>query len=157
VGQSPQAKGQGAQDRTQVRIHATDQQRDQLKTCDLTADRIRTQARTLADAAKGSGANSAEFLRQRDQLRDQVRTMEQEHERLLNGLGAGQRTALEERLREMTRERQRLNTQLQSMNQELQNANPNRARIAEHAGAIEQAMNEWQKQSRAMQAQMAAQ
>jgi len=69
---SPQDMGQGQQqanrDQQRQRIHATDQQRNQYNTCTQSADRVRTQARTMADAAKGGGANNQEFRQQQEQL-----------------------------------------------------------------------------------------
>lgn len=157
-GRQGQSRAEGTQDRTRDqmrdRVPATDQQRDQLRTCDQSAERVRAQARELAKTAKGGGTNNEDFSRQRDRLHEEIRTMQQEHERLMNGLGADQKVPLAERIRNMDRERERTQAQLQEMDGEFGKASPDRKRIQEHAREMERSMAAWQKEYRKMQEDM---
>lgn len=146
--------GRGTTDRTRQRIHATDQQRDQLRTCDQAMDRIRQRARDLAQGAAGANFDPAQARQQQAQLREELRQMEQEHHRLMNGLNDDQRRAFEARHREMEQIRERIHARLQEMESELGQASPNKARVAEQARNVEREMKELQKQHRAMQTEM---
>ena len=142
--------GRGTMDRDRIRIHATDQQRDQYRTCDQSMDRIRTRARDMAKASSSPGFNADQARQNRDQLRNELRVMEQEHERLMQGLNGEQKEAIAEHHRNMEQIHQRINTRLQEMDQELAQATPNGQRAAEQARAIEREMKQWQKQHREM-------
>lgn len=155
---SPQDMGQGQQqanrDQQRQRIHATDQQRNQYNTCTQSADRVRTHARTMADAARGGGANNQEVRQQQQQLRNEIRTMQQENQRFMKGLSDEQRAEMQDRIRSMDRSRDRLNTCLQQMDDELAKAEPDRKRIREHATELDKAMKEWQKRYRNLGSEM---
>jgi hypothetical protein len=146
-GQSPGQRGAqaGSADMEQKRIHATRKQRDQIRSCDKLADGIRKQARKMAQAS-GRKFNIGEANRQRHQIQEQFRVMEQEHEQLMNGLDATQRQAWQEHIRNANQLRQQVNTHLQQMDTEMNSANPDSKRIAEYARVIEQTMNDWRKQ-----------
>jgi hypothetical protein len=146
-GQSPGQRGAqaGSTDREQKRVHATKQQRDQIRSCDKLADGIRKQARKMAQSS-GSKFNIGETNRQRNQIADQFKAMEQEHEQLMNGLDATQQQVWQEHIRNTNQLRQQVNTHLQQMDAEMNSANPDSKRIAEHARVIEQTMNDWRKQ-----------
>jgi hypothetical protein len=146
--------GQGTMDKTRqmqrdrLRTQATDQQRQQFKTCDQSQDRIRTQARDMARAASGSSFNADQARQQRDQLREQLQTMEQQHESVMQGLNSQQRSAVEQRTRTMQLTQQRINNRLRNMDQELAKGSPDGKRVAEQASNVEREMNEYQKQYR---------
>ena len=138
------------------RIRATDQQRDQIRTCDQSMDRVRTRARDMAQASAGKNFNAEQARQQRNQLRNEVQTMEQEHTRLMKGLSGEQRDALQQQIRSMEQNRERIHTRLQQMDQELAGAGPDGKRVAEHARAIEREMKEWQKTNREVGEEMGA-
>lgn len=138
------------------RIRATNQQRNQIKTCDQSMDRVRTRARDMAQAAGGKNFNADQARQQRSQLRNEVQTMEQEHARLIQDLSAEQREAFQDQIRSMDQNRERIHTRLQEMEQELAGAGPNGKRVAEQARAIEREMKEWQKTNRKMASDMSA-
>jgi len=138
----------GTRDQQRQRIHATDQQQDQYRTSTQAADRVRTQARDMAKAAKGGGVNNEEFRQQHTQLRNEIQTMQQEHDRFAQGLSEDQRASLQDRIRRMDQARDRVHTQSQQMDQEMTQANPDGKRVATQAREMEKAMNEWQKQYR---------
>lgn len=138
------------------RIRATDQQRDQIRTCDQSMDRVRTRARDMAQASAGKNFNADQARQQRNQLRNEVQTMEQEHARLMQGMSGEQREAFQSQIRSMEQNRERIHTRLQEMEQELAGAGPNGNRVAEQARAVEREMKEWQKANRKMATEMAA-
>ena len=151
-GQQGQGQGepQGTRDQQRQRIHATDQQRTQYNTCAQSADRVRTQARDMAKAAKGGGVNNEEFRQQHAQLRNDIQTMQQEHDRFAQGLSGEQRLAAQDRIREMDQTRDHILAQSQQMDQEMSRANPNAQRVATQAREMEKAVKEWQKQYRSL-------
>ncbi len=146
---SGQRQGQGGGQATNApmehkRIKATRQQRDQIRSCDRLADDIRKQARKMA---KDSGKNlsSGQTNQQQVHIRNQIRKMEQEHERLNNGLDASQQQTWQEQIRNMNQLRQQLNLHQQQLDDELK-GNPDAKRVAERAREMEQTMNDWRKQ-----------
>jgi len=151
-GQQGQGQGQqqGTRDQQRQRIHATDQQRGQYNTCTQSAVRVRTQARDMAKAAKGGGVNNEQFRQEHAQLRNEIQTMQQEHDRFAQGLSEDQRASLQDRIRKMDQARDRVHTQSQQMDQEMTQANPDAKRIATQAREMEKAMKEWQKQYRGL-------
>ena len=135
-------------DRDRVRIHATNEQRDQFRTCTQSADRVRIQAREMARQAGGVGFHPDQARQQRNQVREQVRTMLEHHEMFLNGLGQEQLSAAQNRLRTMNEIRERLNTRLRELDEQLEGRNLDGRRVAESAREVERAMKEWQKHQR---------
>ena len=157
---SGQGKGQGQvgtqagnTERDQKRIHATTQQRNQIQTCDKTADGLRKQARTMSQAG-GKKFNAGEANKQQSQIREGLRTMEQEHERLVKGLDPSQQQAWQERIRNMNQSRQQINSQMQQMDAELASPNPDAKRVAERAQEMERIMNNWRKEYKALSSEV---
>lgn len=143
-----QGQGQGGGQATNAqiehkRIKATKQQRDQIRSCDKLADEVRKQARKMSKDS-GKMLNQGQLTQQQAHMRNQIRQMEQEHERLMNGMDANQQQAWQEQIRNMNQLRQQLNLQQQQMEDEAK-GNPDAKRIAEHARAMERTMNEWRK------------
>lgn len=108
----------------------------------------------MAQAAKGAGFNSAELRQQHAQLHNQIRAMQEEHHRFMQGLREEQRAAMREHMREMERAQERVQTRLREMDEELKRPNPDRKRIAAQARKLEQAMNQCQEQYRKMGSDM---
>lgn len=131
------------QQRDRLHTMATDQQRTEYRTCDELADRIRTRARDMSKSADGKGLSVGAMRQQRDQLREQVRTMDQEHQRMMQGLNDDQRDFIQNRSRTMEQIQSRINMRLQEMNQELAKENPDGKRISRMARDIERDMNRW--------------
>lgn len=136
------------------RIRANNQQRDQLRTCTQTADRIRQQARDMDRLARSKTFDAAKARQQRDEIRNHVRTMEQEHQQLMNGMTQEQQTALRIRTERMNRIRERVNNQLGRLDEELAKPDPNRKQVAKTAQQISKEMNQWKSQYRAMEHEM---
>jgi chromosome segregation ATPase len=144
-GQPGQQPG-GSRDKARKRIHLTEQQRDQLRTCDREADRIREHARIMARDASSRTFEAEQARTQHNQLREMLQTMNQEHERLRQGLSREQHLQLQSRLRVMEQQHERARARLQLMEQELKRARPDRKRVAKRAREIESAMQRWQEQ-----------
>jgi hypothetical protein len=146
--------GKGTAQRDQKQIHATTQQRNQIRSCDQAAEQIRQRARTLARTAQGTGVQAGTIREQAMQLRQQFRTMQEAHSRLLESLDAEQRILLQEHIRNMEQIRERAGMQLSTIETESARSDPDRKRIAEQARELEQYMKEWQKQYREMNRRM---
>lgn len=153
-GQRGAEMGKGTLERDQKRIRATIQQRDQLRSCDRSADQVRKRARTLARTAQNAGAQAGAIGEQTTQLRQQFRSMLEEHNRLLESLDTEQRTRLQEQIRNMQAIRERVEIQLSAIETGSARSDPDRKRIAERARELEQHLKEWQRQYRTMNRQM---
>lgn len=152
-GQYGGAAGQtGAATMEQKRIHTTQQQREQIRSCDSMADGIRKQAREMAQASR-KGFNADEAGKQRNRIQDQIRAMELEHKQLMNGLDGAQNQAWQEQIKNMNSFRQQLNLQLRKMDGELSAANPDSKRIRESAQEVERIMNNWRKEYKTISSQ----
>src|ERR1035437_733980 len=83
--------------RNQLRSQATNEQREQYRTGNRSMERTRTQARDMVRMSNGTAFDADQVRQQRDQLRDQVRTMDQHNQRLIKGLDNQQQAAIEQR------------------------------------------------------------
>jgi len=136
----------------QKRVHATQQQRKQIQSCNKIADGIRKQAREMAQAKEGN-FKAAKAIQQQSQIRNQLKNMEQEHAQLMNGLDPAQNQAWQEEIRNMNQFRQRLNEQMKHVDDELGSPNPDAKRVAERAREMEQIMNNWRKEYNTLSSQ----
>jgi hypothetical protein len=145
------AQGTMTRDMQRDRLHtqATTQQRDQYRACDQSLDRVRTHAGNMAKVqTRNFDAGAAR--RQHNQLREQIQNMQQNHERMMTGLGNEQQGAVQERTRNMQQIQERVNNQLQEMDQELAKPSPNGKAVAQQARSIEREMKDWQNEHRRM-------
>jgi hypothetical protein len=136
----------GIQQQRHQRVHATEQQHSQYRTCVHSAERVRSRAREMTEAAKGKAFNREQAHQFREHLRNEIQTMEQNHQQFVEGLSQEQRTHIRDRLREMDRTRERVNAHLQTIDQELRQGEFNGKRVANQAGEIEKAMKAWNQQ-----------
>ena len=150
-------RGSGSTDGERDRIHVSQQQRDQVKSCDGSADAVRKQAGKMGKSGQGGGFNAGKARQDRDRLQEQVRAMQQEHQRLMQGLNPGQQQALESDVRDMNRLQERLNTHMENMNGELRKDAPDAKRVAEQAREMERVSKEWREQYRAVQSRLVIQ
>jgi len=156
-GSQGQGQGQGTQSgdtqRDQKRTRITTQQRQQVQTCDKSADGLRKQARKMSQAS-GKKFNAAEANQQQSQIREGLRAMEQEQERLMNGLDPSQKQALQQRIGNMNQFREQMNVQTRLMDQELASPNADAQRVAERAQEMERIMNNWRKEYKALSSEV---
>lgn len=150
--QGQQAGGRGAgtasQDRSHQRLHVPDPQRGQYQDCTAAGDRMRQQGRELSKAAGGSGWSAAEARRQQDQVRQHAEAAFRQHDRLMGGLGASARGALQDRTRTLDRDRDRIQTHLRALDGQLASPNPDQGNLRAEARKLNQAMKAWQKHYR---------
>ncbi|MCL6481680.1 MAG: hypothetical protein K6U02_08135 [Firmicutes bacterium] len=146
--------GKGTVQRDQKRIYATTEQRNQIRTCNQSADEIRQRARELARTAQHSGWQAGSMREQVTRLRQQFRSLQEEHNRLMQGQDAEQRAVLQERIRNMEQLGERVEAELSTIEGELANTKPDGKRIAGHVREIERYMKEWQEQYREMHMRM---
>ena len=138
------------QQRAQLHQQMTTQQRDQYRTCDQAMTQSRTQMRTMAKVANGTVVDAGQMREHHARVQEDLRTMQQERDRLYNGLNQEQQSAVQERNQKLEQMHQRIQNRLQEMDQELSQSNPNAKRVAEQARENERAMNMYQKEFRAM-------
>ena len=138
------------QDRIHLRTPVTSAQKQQYSTARTSSGQARNMAKTMRQTAKRDSFNPDQAREQHGQLQEQVRTMQQDHARLMQGMTTEQANALRTRTEEMNRLQERLNNNLRSMHTELQQPSPDRNRVAEYARAMEQDTARWQKEHRNM-------
>jgi len=144
-------QGSGAMERDRDRIQMTGRQHRQLQACDRSADQIRRRAGKLAKGASGRDFDPAGARKERDGLREQVRTMEQEHERLMQGMSPEQQQMLQSRIRNMNEVRERLHKTMAGIDGDLERPSPDGKRVAEKAREMERLSKEWRKHYREIQ------
>lgn len=155
--QAPQGQGQrgaGTAERDRDRVRASQEQMDQVRACDRSAQEVRNRARRLAAGTSGSSFDADRTRREWDQLRERVRLMQQEHERLMAGLSDEQKQALQERVRVMNEARERVLAEMQRIDQELGRPQPDARQLAERAREMERAARELQQQFQALRSRM---
>jgi len=142
----------GRGDMDQKRVRATKQQRDQINVCSKQADNLRKEARKMAQTPEKK-FNPTEARQRSNQIRNQINTMEQEHERLMKSLDIGQQNAWQEQAQNMNRLRQEVRSQFQRLDSEVSGPNPDAARVAESARMMEQTTKDWNRQYQALLSQ----
>jgi soluble cytochrome b562 len=78
-----------------------------------------------------------------NRMEEKIRTMQEQHTRLMQGMGPEQQEALKGQIQSMNQLQTRLENRVRLMNEELGEANPDAARVATGAREIEQTMNEY--------------
>jgi chromosome segregation ATPase len=89
-------------------------------------------------------------------MRDQLRTMEKEHQQLMNGMSDEQSAALRNRVEQMNQARQQVNARLGQLDEQLNMDQPDPKLVREQARQIEREMNRWKSEYRSMQQEMGA-
>jgi len=102
----------------------------------------------MAEAAKGGGANNAEFRRLHEQLQQEIRTMQQDRDRFMSSLGGEQRQALQNRIRKLDQTRDRLDERSRFLDAEMAKPDRDSKRVRDYTGDVEKATNEYQKRLR---------
>jgi hypothetical protein len=102
----------------------------------------------MAQAARTQGANNGEFLRLHDQLRQEIRAMQQDRDRFMSSLTDEQRQMLQARIRRLDQSRDRLNERIRLLDEEIVKPDPDQKRLRDGSRDIEKAANEYQKRLR---------
>ena len=146
----PRSSGNGSR----VRLEATQQQQQQVRTCTEAAEQVRRQAREIVKSARGTGPAGESPPQQHRLLQDRVRTMEQEHNRLMQSLNEQQRAQLQDRIRQMTAARNRVQSEMERLGPLMEGGDPDPARVRDHAREVERASKTWEKQYRRIESEM---
>jgi hypothetical protein len=152
--ESTDMRGQmGQQDRQRMRVHATEKQQAQNRTCTQSMERVRTRVREIARATKGQPLNRQEMQRLHQQLRSELRTMQSEREELLSGLDDEQKAAVQNRVQEMNHLQMDLDSFSEALGFELDQLEPNPGRLREQARNLERTAKQLQQEQRDMSAE----
>lgn len=144
---------QGRGNTQREHLQVTEQQRDRYRTCTQTAERIRQRAREIASANPRT-FDSDKARRQRDQIREELQRMDQEHLQLMQVLNEAQRTQAERYASTMEKAREHVRTHLKELDEELSGTTISQVQVNQSARELEQAMKEWQKRHREMASQI---
>lgn len=133
-------------DQQRQTFHSSDLQKQQYKNANRSASQTLGTVRRMQKSAQQNNFRPDEAREEHRRLQQQVRDMQQAHERLTEGMTSEQAVAVRAHNQEINRLQESMKTRLQSMDDELRQPTPNRARVAEQASAMENEMVQWQKQ-----------
>lgn len=140
TGQQMQTQNQ-MRDRQRLRLHTTDQQMQQSRTCTQSMDRVRTRLRTMSRISKTQPISSTQASQWREQLRNDVQTMNQEQTNLMNGLSPEQQEAVKNRSQQMQTTREQFQQMSEALDTELTLEAPDPVKVRQQAREMESAMN----------------
>jgi chromosome segregation ATPase len=142
-------------DQQQQRIHATTQQRQQIHDCTQATSQLRKQVRDMS-RVKAGGTISADQAKQwREQLRNEVRNMNQEQERMFSGLTPEQRTATQDQVQQMEQSRERLQKMSDALGLALEEDAVNADKVRTQARDMQTELDRLRDQQRTFQDQLA--
>jgi len=98
----------------------------------------------MEQTTKGKTFNINKARQQRDQLRNEIRLMEEEHNRFIQETNDVQQLKTKERISNMEKERERLIYSFLEMDQEINKPNPDQNPIVKQAREMENAVTKWQ-------------
>jgi hypothetical protein len=147
---------QRAHEQRQEQVRASEEQRRQLRTGSECASRARTQAREMERVSKGANFSLAEAQRQQDRVREEVRTLAQEQQRLEAGMSPDQRSGLQDRLRSLEQDRLQVEEHVRALDSGLGAPKPDAKLIAAHARDLERSLKRWEKEHRGLSDDMGA-
>lgn len=149
--QSPGLVGQmGQQDRQRMRIHATEQQQLQYRTCTQSMDRVRSQIREMTRSSRDKSINRQQMQELHQQLRTELQMMQQERERLITGFDNEQKAAIQSRLQQMKRAQTDLDYFSDALGFELNQSELDRDQVWEQVRHMDRTAKELQQQQRDM-------
>ena len=137
-----------------VRVHSTDEQRDQVRTCDRMLEVANASLKHLLDLVGNAQRPTGDMTLLGSQVRDQIGSLTLEHDKLIAGLDKTQKEELKTRVRDMARAQDHVTASLKKLSAELAKSKPDRARITELAGDMEKEMTAWQQQYRGLQSDL---
>jgi hypothetical protein len=151
--QAPGTAGQmGQQDRQRMRIHATQQQQQQYRTCTQSMDQVRSRVRAMARLTKGGKIDHGQMQQLRQQLRTELQTMQQEREQLTARFTNEQQAAVQNHVQEMNRSQTDLESYFEALGHELDQLSPNPDRVRDQVRNMDRASKELQQRQRDMAA-----
>jgi len=153
-GQAGMGAGTEMREQQRARIHASDQQRQQLHDCNQAADRIRTQSRDMMRQSKNSTMTPTQVNQWREQLQNQIKEMNRNHEQLMSGLSEEQKNASRHAIQEIEQARAQLMQTTERLNNQLAAPELNRDRIGDEAHEAERAASQLKKRQSEFAAQL---
>ncbi len=155
---SQQGSMAGQQDRMrdqqQQRIHATTQQRQQIRDCTQSTSRLRKQVRDMSRLKAGGAVNAAQAKQWREQLRNEIRNMNQEQERMVSGLSPEQRAATQNQVQQMEQSRERLQKMSDSLGLALEEDAVSGDKVREQARDLQTELDRLRDQQRDFENQL---
>lgn len=143
AGMGKQGSGMGTQSR--MRVQATDQQRQRVKSCTQSTERIRQRTRQMSKAAKSGTITAEQAKLWQEELQNEIQLMNQEQEELMASLTEEQKTAAQNTLKEMDKSKIGLLKSVELLDNELIAPELNREKIRDRARETERAANELKK------------
>lgn len=140
--------GAGGGSQQQLRIDANATPRQQLKNCRKSADRIRTRSHEMSRLASGKRLTPDQAHQWREQIRSEVRTINQNQEQLMAELPEGQKLATQETAQQMEQSRSQLERLAELLDNELITEELDQEQVRERASETERAATQL-KQSQA--------
>ena len=104
----------------------------------------------MTRAARGATFDTSTAHQQHQQLQEQLRTMQQDREQLMQGLSDDQLSAVQDRARTMQQLHDSIQNRLQEMDKELSGNNVSQPHVAEEARLAEREMKSYQNEFRKM-------
>lgn len=144
-GQRQMGSGLGTRDEQRLRIHATDQQRQQLRDCTKSADRIRTRAREITRQFRNASVTPAQAMQWREQLRNDLQAMNENYELFMNDLSEEQQLAAQQTIEQIEQSRTQLLEFAELLDNELIAPELQHDRIRDQAQDTERAADQLKK------------
>ena len=147
----------GAQNGNQqrLRMHSTQQQRDQNRTCSQSVDRVRTRLRDMSRLSQGKNMDSAQLRPMNQQLSNELQLIEQERERLAASLDEEQSAAAQNRLQQMSHNQQELQDFSEALDFELNQETVNNVKFREQVKKMNSVAEKLQNQQRDLSGELA--
>jgi hypothetical protein len=143
------------QTRDRMRVHATQQQQNQFRTCTQSSKRVRDRIREMKRTTRGSSINAQQTQRLQQQVQTELQTMQQERERLAASLNDEQKIAAQNRLQEMARNQAQLEGFSEALGFELEQASLNGDKIRDQVRDMDRVSKKLQQQQRDLGAELA--
>lgn len=149
--ESTQAK---SQTKSKTRVTATVQQRNEVHACTEAAQRVRTAVRTMTRTTKSSGFQPNAARQQHERIQQQVRSMNELHQTMMQSLGADQKRQLQARIKNAESLQTQIQERLRAMNGALGSDSPDRGQLRKQSREMEKLTKRWQKEYRRIESSM---
>lgn len=140
--------GQQAGQQQRQRAGATQEQQKQYRVCTEALNRIRSRIRQMTRLAAAQPFNAQQMQALQEQLRVELQEVEQQQAQLTESLNEQQRTAVQDRLAEIAKHQQDLDSFTEALGFELDQAALQETKVREQVKKLDTAAKELQKQQR---------
>lgn len=136
----------------QMKIRASDEQGNQLRTCVSVSERLRMLAAELAQPGRLSESDWVKAHQRWNEVLG--RAMENHHQAFLKSMNADQQSILNGRLRKMEKTWSQLSSRFEAVQSDLAEQAPDAKRASNHAKGLEKSLKKWEKQHRELGSEM---